>query len=177
MAKNINFGKRFEEDFKNSVPDYCWLHRLKDSAQSYNNSADTSFSWDNECDYFVFDDKSRILYCLELKTTKSKSFSYQMDKNDKSSRLIKWHQIESLTKFSEFNHIKSGLFLNFRDEKNNVQRTYFMDIKDFNKVKESNGKHSINEFEIILNGGVKISGAKKRVRYRWDIDSFLKSMS
>lgn len=177
MAKYINEGKRFEEDFKNSAPDYLWIHRLRDSAQSFNKNKDTNFAWDNECDFFAFDDNARILYCLELKSTKYKSISYQMDENDNSSRMIKWHQIESLTKFSKFKNIKSGLILNFRDEKNDMQRTYFMDIRDFNKVKDSNDKHSINEIDIVLNGGVKISGSKKRVRYRWELDSFLKTMS
>lgn len=175
MPKKINEGKRFEEDFRASAPEYLWIHRLRDSAQSFNKSKSLSFAWDNECDFFAYDtrNESRILYCLELKTTKSKSISYQMNKDDKSSRMIKWHQIESLTKFSKFDNIKSGLILNFRDEKNDMQRTYFMDIRDFNKVKDSSNKHSINEIDILLNGGVKISGEKKRVRYRWDLISFL----
>ena len=36
MSKNS--GKVFEDDFRKSVPDYCFLHRLKDTAQSYNKS-------------------------------------------------------------------------------------------------------------------------------------------
>ena len=35
------------------------------------------------------------------------------------------------------------------------------------------GKKSFNEMDIILNGAIKVHGQKKRVRYRWDIESFL----
>jgi penicillin-binding protein-related factor A (putative recombinase) len=100
--------------------------------------------------------------------------SVQLDKDDKSQKMIKLHQIESLTKISEYDGAIAGFFLNFRDEKNNTQRTYFLNIIDFNKIIKDTEKKSINEIDIILNNGIKISGEKKRVRFRWDIDEFLK---
>ena len=174
MAQNV--GKRFEEDFAKSIPQYCFVHRLRDSAQSYNNSKTTSFSWNNECDFFIFDSNTHIFIAAELKTTKYKSISVELDENDKSSKMIKYHQIKSLTEMSEFDGMMPGLFLNFRDEKNEDERTYFMHISDFNNMMKKINKSSCNEIDIILNNGVKISGQKKRVRYRWDIDSFLKSL-
>ena len=36
-----NAGKQFEDNFKKSIPKYCMIHRLKDTAQSYNNSKET----------------------------------------------------------------------------------------------------------------------------------------
>ena len=39
---NVNFGKRFEDDFKSSLPDYCLIHRLRDSGQSFTNYAERS---------------------------------------------------------------------------------------------------------------------------------------
>lgn len=177
MASNTskkNVGKRFEEDFKNSVPSDCFIHRLKDSAQSYSNSSDTLFSWDNPFDYFLFDCRARTLYCLELKSTKSTSISYQQCKEDNSKRMIKWHQIQSLIDASKYDNIVSGLVLNFRNESNNDQRTYFFEINDFIKTKKSNDKHSINEIDILMNGGKKIHGNIKRTRYHWDIESFLR---
>jgi recombination protein U len=172
MAKNV--GKVFEEDFSSSIPSYCYVHRLRDSAQSYNKSKDTSFTWDNECDFFIWDSCTHIFYAIECKTTKYKSMSVQLDKDDKSQKMIKLHQIESLTKISEYDGAIAGFFLNFRDEKNNTQRTYFLNIIDFNKIIKDTEKKSINEIDIILNNGIKISGEKKRVRFRWDIDEFLK---
>ena len=170
-----NVGKQFEKDFSDSIPDYCYVHRLRDTAQSYNNSSNTKFSWDNECDFFIWDSLRHIFYAIECKSTKYKSMSVQLDKNDKSNKMIKHHQKESLTKISEFDGAIAGFFLNFRDEKNNTERTYFLDIVDFNKMIEDINKKSFNEIDVILNNGVKISGVKKRVHFRWNIDEFLKA--
>ena len=172
-----NPGKVFEEDFAASVPSDCMLHRLKDSAQSYNNSRGTLFAWDNPFDYFLFDGNSGLLYCLELKSTKAKSMSYQTDKDDNSSRMIKLHQIDSLKKYSSYKNVVAYFVFNFRDEKNNMQRTYFMDIDDFCKMTNNVNKHSVNEMDMILYGAKKIVGSLKRTRYRWDVGSFLDSVS
>lgn len=173
----MNVGKQFEADFSSSVPiSYVLLHRLKDTAQSYNNSKDTSFTWDNPCDFFMFDSKSYIFYAIECKSTKSKSMSFQTDKNDKSKKMIKYHQIKSLTEFSQYNRAVCGLFLNFRNENDDNQRTYFINIKDYNSMIKKINKKSFNEIDLIMFGNaVKISGYKKRVHWHWDIDLFLKS--
>lgn len=175
MAKQ-SVGKQFEDDFATSIDeDKYLLHRLKDSAQSYNNSANTLYSWQNPCDYFLFNGK--LFFCFELKSTKSKSISYQKDENDKSQRMIKWHQIEALTKFSEYDNVVAGFVLNYRDDTNNNQRTYFLDIRDFNKIRLSTDKHSVNEIDILLNNAVKINGHIKRVHWHWNVDEFLESQT
>lgn len=169
----MNVGKQFEKDFRDSIPSYCYAHRLRDSAQSYDNSENTSFSWDNECDFFIWDSNQHLFYAIECKTTKGKSMSVQMNKDDKSKKMIKYNQIESLTKISKFDGAIAGFFLNFRDEKNNMERTYFLSITDFNRMMKEINKVSFNELDIVLYHGVKISGVKKRVHYRWNIDEFL----
>ena len=71
---------------------------------------------------------------------------------------------------------KRGKFyavLNFRDEENDLQRTYFMNIKNFINMCGKIGKKSFNEIDLIMNGAIKIIGEKKRKRYRWNIDKFL----
>ena len=173
MATNV--GKQFEKDFSSSVPSYCYLHRLRDSAQSYNNSKNTKFAWDNECDFFIWDSKHCLFYAIECKTTKFKSMSVQLDKEDKSQKMIKYHQIESLTKISKFDGAKAGLFLNFRDEKNGTERTYFMDITDFNKMMKTINKVSCNEIDILMNNGIKIQGEKKRIHFKWYLDDFFEA--
>lgn len=177
MTKTMNSGKQFEKDFVSSLPSYCYVHRLRDAAQSYNQSKQTSFTWDNECDFFVWDSKSHTFYAIECKSTKYKSMSVQLDKEDKSSKMIKSHQIESLTKISNYDGATAGFFLNFRDEKNNTERLYFINIVDFNKMMKDIGKVSFNEIDIVLHNGFKISGNKKRIHFNWDIDSFLESQS
>lgn len=175
MSKNA--GKQFEKDFSQSTPSYCYVHRLRDSAQSYNNSGNTRFAWDNECDFFIWDSKHRLFYAAECKSTKYKSMSVQLNKEDKSNKMIKLHQIQSLVKISKFDGAIAGFFLNFRDEKNNIERLYFMNVVDFNKMMDSVNKVSFNEIDILLNNGVKISGEKKRIHFRWDLDDFFKSQS
>ena len=170
----INEGKQFEKDFTDSIPNYCYLHRLRDSAQSFAKS--TKYSWENECDFFMFDGSSRLFYAIECKSTKSKGMSFQRNKDEAErykSRMIKYHQIESLTKIAQYNGTIAGLLLNFRDEKNNMQRTYFIDIRNFNNLIRNTNKSSINEIDIIQYNAYKIQGEKKRVHYKWNIDSLL----
>lgn len=170
----MNEGKKFEQQFKKSIPSYCLVHRLRDSAQSYNNSVGTVFSWDNECDFFLFDSKKHIFYTLELKSTKFKTMNFQCNKDDKTSKIIKYHQLESLRKFSEYDGVVSGLILNFRDEEHNMERTYFQNITDFDQMINVINKKSFNEIDLLMNKAIKINGVKKRVNYIWDIESFLK---
>lgn len=177
----LNSGKIFESDLSSSFPDYCMKHRLRDSAQSFTTHSDTRFSWDNECDFFLFDTKARLLYTIECKTTKFKSMSweskseYEQNKTLKKSttRLIKYHQIKSLNDFADYQNVIPCFILNFRNEGLNEQRTYFIHIKDFMKMIAVIGKKSFDEMDLILNGAIKIHGLRRRTRYAWDINEFL----
>lgn len=172
MAKNS--GKVFEDSFKKSVPDYCLLQRLNDSPQAFKQSNLTRFTPNNPCDFFLFDSMSRILYCLELKTTKYKSIAFEDINSDKpQNKMIHKNQIISLTNFSNFNHVIAGFLFNFRDEVNCIERTYFQDITSFNKMCSEINKSSFNEMDLILYNSVKIDGKKKRVNYIWDINKLL----
>ena len=151
----INSGKQFENDFSSSIPSYCFIHRLKDTAQSYNESKHTKFTWDNPCDFFVFDSNSHLFYAIECKSTKYKSISFQIDKNDKSSKMIKYHQIESLINMSKYNGIIAGLLLNFRDEDKKEQRTYFINIENFCEMKRKINKRKKEKImeKVVLKDG------------------------
>lgn len=173
MSKNT--GKMFETQFQKSVPEYCLLHRIKDSAQAFKQSDLAKFTRDNPCDFFMFDDQSQKLYCLELKTTKYRSISFDDISLDKSQdKMIKKHQIESLLKFAKFKNVEAGLILNFRDEDNGEETTYYIDIEKFDRMTKLIGKHSCNISDLKIAGAIEIHGVKKRVNYIWDIDGFLK---
>ena len=92
MAKNE--GKIFENEIRNSIPDYAKLLRLPDPPHSFTQRKDTKFSKKNPYDYECFDSLRRILYCFELKSTSKKYIGFQIDENDDREVLIKWHQIE-----------------------------------------------------------------------------------
>lgn len=173
MAKNV--GKIFEDQFKASVPDYCFLQRLNDSPQAFKQSNLTRFTPQTPFDYICFDTNSRTLWCLELKTTKNKSIGFEDINSDKDEqKMIHRHQILGLQKASKYKNVYSGFLFNFRDEINNMERTYFQEINDFDKMTKEINKKSFNELDLILYNAVKIIGEKKRVHYRWDIDDLLK---
>jgi hypothetical protein len=173
-----NEGKRFEEDWSSSLSSYCFVHRLKDTAQSYNNSKQTRFTWDNPCDFFVFDSNAHLFYAIECKSTKYKSMSIQIDKNDKSSKMIKYHQIESLRTISKYDGAIAGFMLNFRSENNDIQRLYFISIENFDNMMQQLNKVSFNELDLLTVGkAISIKGEKKRTRWKWNLDDFFKSNS
>lgn len=169
-----NVGKVFESDFVKSAPNYLAIIRLPDPPQSFTKRSDTRFSRKNPFDYVCFSAKHRILLCAELKTTKFRSISFE-DINDDNAqnRLIHKHQILGLMKYDEFESAACGFLFNFRDEKNNEERTYWQFIDDFNKMTKSINKHSVNELDILTNNGIKVQGRLKRVHYSWDIDKLL----
>lgn len=172
MAANV--GKAFESAFVRSAPDYLAVIRLPDPPQSFEKRSDTRFSKKNPFDYVCFDSKHRILFCVEAKTTKYRSISFEdIHGNDTQNRMVHRHQILGLMKYASFEHSKCGFLFNFRDEKNNEERTYWQSIEDFNMMTEKIGKHSANEADLILNGAVKVKGAKKRTRYTWEIGDML----
>lgn len=169
-----NEGKKFELQFKKSIPDYCLVIRLNDSAQAFKKSNLARFTPKNKCDFIVFNSLSRILYCLELKSTKYKSMSFEdIYSDEKQDKMIHKHQILALREFSEFNNVVAGFVFNFRDEKNDMERTYFQEITNFLKMYKSINKKSFNEMDLIMANAIKLEGVKKRTNYTWNIEKLL----
>lgn len=83
------------------------------------------------CDYIMFDDETRTLYCAELKSTKGTSIPLSM---------VRENQIKELTEASKHMLI-AGFLVNFRNENND---TYFIKINDFNKMISEINKKSFN---------------------------------
>ena len=116
---------------------------------------------------------------MELKTVAQKYLTYhtsEKDEKDGKGANIQWHQIEGLTKASEYDNCNAGFLLNFRLD-SGEQLLYFLNIKDFNKFRKSTNKKSLNIMDVSLSGGIKINGEKLRKNYRWDLDEFLKRQS
>lgn len=156
-----NEGKKFEQDFSNSInKDECWLYRLRDNAASFGGGVNIRFASSNICDYIMFHNKTKTLYLLELKSTKSSSIPYAM---------IRDNQIKELTESSKHN-IVSGFIFNYR-EKNNA--TYFMYIQDFNNMTSNITKKSFNIDDLTKYGAIEIDCEKKRTRYRYGVCKFV----
>ncbi len=177
MAKNE--GKIFESILKQNAPPYLKMVRIPDPPQSFTQRSDTRFSKKNPYDFEAYDSVHRISYSLELKSTSQKYLTYhtcEEDEKEKKSANIQWHQIEGLTRASEYENCLAGFMFDFRLD-NGEQLLYFMNIKDFNKFRINTNKKSLNILDISLNGGVKISGEKLKKNYRWNLDKFLESQS
>lgn len=170
----MNVGKKFEKCFKDSIPDFCLKYRLKDPPQAQNHTSNSVFSWNNPCDFFMFDTRNREFWCLELKSTKQKYITFEdVYSDDKQSKMISKHQILDLKKLANYDYVNSGFIFNFRDENDNMQRSYYQDINSFMKMCENINKHSFNEIDLIMNGGIKMIGNKLRVNYRWNIGQLI----
>lgn len=109
------------------------------------------FSSKQPCDIFLFDGNTRLFYALELKTTKSGSFSFEDIHCDEKqpTKMIHKHQINSLQELSKYDYVVSGFIFNFRDENNGVERTYFQEIWDFFDMIGSIDKKSFNEKDLV----------------------------
>lgn len=163
---SVNKGKVFEQQFKACVPDYCLLIRINDPPQSFQKTA--RFSIPNPCDYLMFDTKRKLYLPIELKSTKLRSMPYSM---------IREHQIESLTKFSQYKGVVPGFLLNYRDDDTHFERCYFVRIDEFNTMAKNTNKKSFNEIDILqIADAIKIDGVKARTRWTWDIDGLLEKI-
>lgn len=157
--------------FKESIPDYCLIIRLNDTAQSFQKSNFARFTPKNKCDFIVFNTKSQILYCLELKSTKYKSISFEdIYSNEEQNKMIHKHQIIALSDFSVYDNVVAGFVLNFRDEENNMERTYFQNIDDFLEMCKDINKKSFNELDLLTHNAIKLEGERKRTNYVWFVN-------
>lgn len=164
-TNNGKEGKRFEEDFKNSINDKMFYHRLKDSASSFNGGQMSRFTLKNPYDATIF--YKRALFTLELKSTKATSIAFDRGRKDKKS--IKFHQIEGLLDASKYDWIISGLVFDFRATEKREHATYYLSINDFMRFYNESSKKSININDIINYGGIEIEKELKRVRTKYNL--------
>ena len=172
----MNIGKRFENNWKSSIPTDVLYYRLQDPPQSFNKgSSGLRFSWKNPCDCFLWSGKYRTFYTLELKTSGTKSFSFEREKGSNKTANIHYHQIEALTQFSQFEGDVSGFVFNFRLD--DCECTYFQNIIDFNRMISNINKKSFNLSDLQNYNPVPIEQTKKKVNYGYNIESFLEKTS
>lgn len=158
-----NAGKLFESDIKSSVPDRCWLYRLRDNASSFAGGTNTRFTSSNICDYILFDDHTRTLFLIECKSTKGTSIPLSMIRDNQKKGLIEAGQ----------HCLVAGLFINFRNENND---TFFICIDNYVDMVENIGKKSFNIKDLMENGAVRVECEKKRSRWKYNIEKFVKEM-
>ncbi|MBU5669581.1 hypothetical protein KQI68_06980 [Peptoniphilus sp. MSJ-1] len=153
MAKK-NEGKKFEEDFRNSIPEDVFCYRIKDSSNFYQATK-------NMCDFILF--KSPYLILLELKSTKANQIS--MDE-----KIVKEHQIQELYQAKHLSeNIVAGFLLNYRGRelktKTVLPETYFIPIENMKKVYETQKSLHKEQAKAI---GIEIPFTKKITRFTYD---------
>ena len=175
--KNISAqseGKRFENAFIKSVPDYVLVKRLNDNASAWSGGNNTRFSSNNECDYIMFDGRTRTFYGLELKTTKEKSLTFWRedfeDKTKKQAFQIRKCQIQGLEKWSKHFGV-FGFIINFRSLEN---KTYFVMIDEFLDYTSTLSKKYINIDDILKMNPIEIDHTLIRTNYKYNVEKFLK---
>lgn len=165
IRRNMNVGKQFEQQIKDSIPEGVFYYRLKDAASSFGqDSTQTRFSLTNPFDFFMY--KYPHLYAIENKSTATKSLSFASDKKTKGKN-IKFNQITEL-KHAHDKGLVAGFLFNFRE----VNETYFMFITDFLKCTEQ-GKKSINVQDVRNYNGFLVPQKLKKVKYNYDITALI----
>ena len=156
----INAGKKFENDFKNSVnTDEIFLHRFKDGTTGTVNGQMVRFKNKNLCDFLLF--KNGLLVLAELKSFLGKSMPFANIKNtvDEQQTFLYNLRLEA-----KKNNVKAYMILNFRD----LSETYAIYIHNCDEFYKMTNKKSISIDEA-RQLGKQLSQQKKRTRYRYEI--------
>lgn len=154
MSK-VNHGKRFEKDFKDSLPERVDFTRLKD-AGGWGNATNLRFSSTNPCDMIIYSGGSHgRMYKLELKSTQLKSLPFGN---------IKDHQLDSLCK-SEVKGVNALFIVNFRA----VNETYRVSAWALMEYIEMADRKSI-PLAWFRERAILIKQTLKRTRYRYNLE-------
>lgn len=153
----MNSGKRFEQNFKNSIPKDIFYYRFRDGSSSWGGNEKVRFQQTNICDCMLFNGK--ILFLLELKSTKGKSLPFSN---------IKEHQITDLLWASQFKNIICGFVVEFAD----IDECYFMNIKRFEEFLKHTQRKSL-PVDYCRNNGIKIGVRRIKINKEFDIKEIL----
>ena len=156
-----NAGKKFEEDFKNSVnTDEIFLQRLKDGTTGTVNGQMVRFKNKNLCDFILFRDGLLVLVELKSFLGKSMPFSNIKDTVDEQQTFLYNLRLEARK-----NNVKAYMILNFRE----LNETYAIDIHNFDKFYKMTNKKSISINEV-RQLGKQLFQYKKIKSFRYVID-------
>ena len=159
MAKDA--GKIFEEDIKKSFPPDFYVERYKDDTAGFKGVA-------NPADYRLY--RYPFTFLLELKSHKGKSLPLAKIRNS---------QLKGMAKATHYRGVFCGFLINYRDLEETyyitfgelVTHFYIVDAKGDFAVKQA-GRKSV-PVEWCRENGVRIQQKKKKVRYSYDLRSWL----
>jgi len=152
-GENMNEGKKFEQDFKNSVPSNWFYYRFKDGSASWGGNDKVRFQANNICDCMIFN--STYLYLVELKSHKGKSIPLNCIRDNQKVQM----------KDASNKGCVSLFIFNMRD----IDRTYIVYADDLVDYIENTDRKSI-PLEFLIEKGQELIGNKKRTRWIYDIE-------
>ena len=173
-----NAGKKFEQLWKQSAEKQdLFILRLNDSDMSFNPNKElrSRFTLKSPCDFIMF--YNGHLFMLEMKSTHSKSISFQREPDD--GGMIKLHQISSLSNAGLHEDVVAGFIINFRveeDGKPYSEDTYFWPIEAFNDYFVSNDRKSAKPIDIVQHGGIIVKQEQKRKLYDYNVKKMLEDI-
>lgn len=165
----MNVGKKFEKNFTACVPEYVGVIRIPDPAQSFANATNLRFTRKNPYDFLLWNPKTFTLYALELKTVKGKSISFERSKGETGD--IHFYQIEGLEKLNSVGNCVCGFIIEFRE----IEKTIFLNIKDFMKLSDTIEKKSFTISDLDSNNipYVVIEQRLMKTNSKYNIEDFL----
>lgn len=154
----MNAGKKFEANFKASVPDEIFYLRLKDSVGVWQGESDkVRFTPSNPCDCIL--NYAGFMFLVELKSHKGKSIPFNVFRESQLSELYKI--IPRLTELAV-------VVFNFSE----LEETYLVhiaDIKEFIEISTRNDTRKSFPIDWMREVGYFVPHKKKKVNYTYDI--------
>ena len=157
-----NLGKKFEDNWRESVPDNVFFYRFRDSSGAWGGNNQLRFTPSNIADNLLF--YNGCLFLNELKSHKGKSIPLDKIIGNKT----KEKQIEDLYEANRYNNVFSNLIVFFSDE----ERCFALDIENFLFFMQDNEGKSI-PIEYFEGMAREIKVEKLKTNYRFDIKEWL----
>lgn len=146
----LSEGKKFEADFKKSIPEDVFFQRIKDDTMGFKGVV-------NICDYIMYTMPNMFLF--ELKSTKLASMPFTN---------LKKAQVEGLSEASVKDGIRAGFIFNFRTH----GKTYFLDAECVASYLNLSSRKSF-PLEMVEKRGIEVAGTLKRTRTTYDVAGLL----
>jgi len=149
----MNNGKRFEQNFKASIPKEVMCIRLKDGSASWDGGEKTRFQASNICDFILADGEYVVL--AELKSHRGKSLPLSC---------IRPNQLEEMLKADKFVFVKPMIIVNFEE----LDECFALSVewvKDFIEI----GRRKSISVSDMREWGIEIPTKKKKVNTEYDL--------
>lgn len=164
-----NVGKKFEDNFRDSIPDKIFFYRFRDSSGTFYGGNDSlRFTPTNIADNLIF--YNNCLFLNELKNHKGKSIPITciIGNKKKNGKYSKEKQIIDMYEASKHKDIYCNIIVFFSD----IERCFALDIENFIFFMQDNERKSIplDYFETL---GVEIEVIKKKTNYRYEVEKWL----